>query len=264
MTRHVRWAELPASLRTLIEAGTGAVTRTEEVAEGLNCSLALVLHTDGGPLFLKGVRDDAGSLVERAQLACEQQVNPLVSGLGLCPEIRHACSGAGWHCLAFAYIPGAHPDLAPGSPDVAAVAAALRRLQHTQAPPLAVPPLTERFADHLQPGEAALLTGPYLLHTDTNPHNFLVGDDGTAHVIDWAMPACGPAWVDAAYTAVRLMECGHTGEQARAWLAGFVSWRDAEPKAVETFVDVVCRQWIAAVGAHDARPSNTRFRALLA
>lgn len=261
MTRHVQWAELPPSLRALIEAETGTVTRTEEVAEGLNCFLALVIHTGGGPLFLKGVR--TSSHAEHAQLTREQQVNPLVSGLGLCPEIRHAWSGAGWHCLAFVYVPGVHPALSPGSPDVDAVAAALRRLQHTQAPPLAVPPLTERYADQLLPGEAALLTGPYLLHTDTNPHNFLISDDGTAHVIDWAMPASGPAWVDAAYTAVRLMECGHTGEQARAWLAGFASWRDAEPKAVETFVDVVCRHWTATVGDHDARPSNARFLSLI-
>ncbi|QKW51332.1 phosphotransferase [Streptomyces buecherae] len=263
MTERVRWADLPAVLKRAIEARTGRITRTEEVPEGLNSSLALVLDTQHGEsVFLKGVR--TSSHADRAGLLQEQQVNALVSELGVGPGIRHSFECEGWHCLAFAYVSGAHANLGPASRDLPAVASTLQRVQEAPPPRLPLPRFAERFAAHLRPGEAEALGGPYLLHTDTNPHNLMIeATSGVAYIVDWAMPALGPAWIDVAYTAVRLMECGHTPEAARAWLAGFAAWRTAEPAAVETFVNVVCRHWIATVGERDAEPSNARFRSLL-
>lgn len=263
MTERVGWAELPVELRRLVERETGTVTGSEEVPEGLNCSLALVLDTGSGPLFLKGARSSAAEEVSR--LRREAQIGPTVSALGAAPAVRHRFEGEGWHCLAFDYVAGTHTDLTPGSADVAAVASVLRRLQDTPAPvELNLPVLADRFTGYLLPGEADALDGASLLHTDTNPHNFLTQDTAdTAYLIDWAMPALGPAWVDVAYTAVRLMECGHSADEARAWLAGFSSWRDADPKAVEVFVNATCRHWTAAVGERGAEPSNRRFRSLL-
>ncbi|MFE6780522.1 phosphotransferase [Streptomyces sp. NPDC057702] len=263
MTERVRWADLPAALRRVIEERTGRVVRTEEVPEGLNCSLALALDTRcGESLFLKGVR--MTSHADRAGLLREQQVNSLVSELGVGPGILHSFEYGGWHCLAFAYVRGAHADLGPGSRDLAAVASTLQRVQQAPPPRFPLPRLADRFAEHLLPGEAEALAGEHLLHTDTNPHNLLIEEaTGAAYVVDWAMPALGPAWVDAAYTAVRLMECGHTPRAARAWLAAFAAWRAAEPTAVEVLVNVVCRHWIATVGPRDAEPSNARFRSLL-
>lgn len=60
------------------------------------------------------------------------------------------------------------------------------------------PPLADQFTSYLLPGEAELLRGTASLHTDTNPHNIMIGNGGVAHVVD---PACA---------AVRLRERGRS------------------------------------------------------
>ncbi|MFE7134375.1 phosphotransferase [Streptomyces sp. NPDC057638] len=258
----VGWEELPRELRRAIEDRTGTVTATERVGAGLNSSTALIITTTrNGRLFLKGVRDDdtAGTTA----LRWEVLLNRTVRGVG--PTIRHSCHAGGWFCLAFILIEGRHADLGPQSGDLAAVGLALRRMHRLRTPDqAALPRFAQRFGAYLKPGEADRLTGGHLLHTDTNPHNIMIGHHGgTAYVIDWAMPAIGPAWIDPAYTAVRLMECGQSPDSALAWLSGFPHWRRADPRSVEVFVNVVCRQWTAAVGEKGAAASNNRFRQLL-
>ncbi|RLU85027.1 aminoglycoside phosphotransferase [Streptomyces griseocarneus] len=261
MIERVDWEALPAGLRGAVEEQAGRVTASEVVAEGLNCAAALVLTTDQGErLFLKGVRDSDAKAV--AALDCEARINGVVREV--CPTVHHRFRTGGWFCLAFAFIDGRHADLGPGTGDLAAVAVALRRMQTFGAGSFPAPPLADQFTSYLLPGEAELLSGTALLHTDTNPHNIMIGNgDGVAHVVDWAMPATGPAWVDPACTAVRLMECGQSPADALSWLGTFTSWRHADPKSVEAFVHVTCRHWTARVGERGAEPSNARFRHLL-
>ncbi|MBL1095932.1 phosphotransferase [Streptomyces coffeae] len=261
MIERVAWDDLPADLRAAVEARAGKVIAAETVAEGLNCAVALVLETAyGGSLFVKGVRhtDEPGM----AALQCEERINPTVGGIS--PLIRYRFDAAGWAALAFVFIDGRHADLAPGSGDLTAVAATMRRMHELRIPSFLIPPFADRLRDFLEPCEAEHLAGKHLLHTDTNPHNIMISTHGGhANVVDWAMPAIGPAWVDPAYTAVRLMECGQSPEDALAWLSGFTSWRDAEKRAVRAFVDATCRQWAATVGEGAAESSNARFRHLL-
>lgn len=261
MSERVVWDELPGSLREAVERRTGEVTDAVCVAEGLNCSLALVIRTRGsGTLFLKGVRtsDDAAM----AGLLCEERVNGVVQGVS--PAVRHRIEVPGWLALAFEHVDGRHVDYGPGSGDLDALTRTVRRMGHLPAPGVALPQLSDRFAGHLRPGEAAALKGSHLLHTDTNPHNVLVGASANASVIDWAMPALGPVWVDAAYMATWLMAYGHAPEEARAWLSGIPGWRDADRTAVEAFVNGTCRHWTAQVGEKDSGFSNARFQELLA
>ncbi|WP_171168745.1 phosphotransferase [Streptomyces sp. I05A-00742] len=250
----------PAISRNAVEGRAGRVIASESIAEGLSCTTALALTTErSGRLFFKGAREADAEAV--AALDWEARVNETV--LGVSPAIRHRFRGGGWSCLAFAYIEGRHADLSPGTKDLAAVTSALRRMQGLSNPALPTPRLADRFARYLLPGEAEHLSGPALLHTDTNPHNIMVSRKGTAYVVDWARAATGPAWLDPAWTAVRLMECGRAPADALAWLDGFASWRHADSRSVETFVNVTCRWWTTVVGEQAARRSNARFRYLL-
>jgi hypothetical protein len=255
------WGDLPAELRTAVEARTGKVAAAEGVEEGLNCSAALVLRTArNGPLFFKGVRhaDEPGM----AALRCEERINPTVGGIS--PTVRYRFDAGGWSALAFAHIDGRHADLGPRSKDLDAVAFTLKRMHDLRSPSFSVPQFADRLRKFCEPGEAEHLAGNHLLHTDANPHNIMIGHHGgDAYVVDWAMPAIGPVWVDPAYTAVRLMECGQSPDDALSWLDGFTSWRQADEQAVRVFVDATCRHWAATVGKGAAEPSNARFRYLL-
>ncbi|WP_405799246.1 phosphotransferase [Streptomyces sp. NBC_01506] len=259
MIERVEWEQLPAGLRVSVEVRTGAVVAAELVPQGLNCTVALALTTQRGPLFFKGVREDDTEGV--AALRWEEQLNPTVRGVS--PTIRHTFRSDGWYCAAFDYIEGRNADLGPGSADLDTVALTLHRMHQLRLPDLTIPPLADRFSGHLLPGEEQALAGGHLLHTDTNPHNIMISG-GNAYVVDWAMPAVGPAWVDAAYTAVRLMEYGQSPATALAWLNTIPSWRRADPKAVAAFTSATCRRWTATVGEKSAAASNTRIQHLTA
>jgi hypothetical protein len=252
----VEWVELPVAVRRAVAAEAGGVLAVAPVSAGFTCSFAARVDTPAGSLFVKGAPDAAGRAGQRWEVA----VAPLVAAAA--PALRWRVDVEGWELLAFDWVAGQHADLSPGSPDLALVADALAAVQGVAAPP-SVPQLADRLDGFLAAGERELLTGSSLLHTDTNPHNLLAGD-GRAWLVDWAMPAAGPAWVDVAYTAVRLLEEGASAEQALGWAARFPSWRAADPKAVEVFVSATCRQWEARVGVPGCRSSNERFAALAA
>ncbi|WP_260867919.1 phosphotransferase [Streptomyces sp. SAJ15] len=253
------WMSLPAAVRDTVESRTGPVVSTATIEEGLNCSLALSLRTaEGDALFVKGVRKDDRE--GRKAQVWEVTANPWVAGIG--PSLRWHVEAEGWFLLAFDYIDGRHAELGPDSDDYECVADLLQRMQGLPLPDTWVPSLSERFASFLPPWKAELLKGEHLLHTDINPHNVLITDGGRAHLVDWAMPAVGPVWVDAAYTAVRLMEGGTPPVTARRWLDRFRSWRQADAEAVRAFVEGTCRHWEHVAGNKAARHSNARFRAL--
>lgn len=259
MIERVEWERLPAVLRAAVEHRTGAVAAAESIGQGLNSAAALRLTTAEGTYFLKGVRaQDADGT---AGLAWEERVAPAVAAVS--PALRLAVHLAQWHVLVVDYVPGRTVDLSHGSPDTEAVATLMQRLGELPESPADVPQFTDRYAAHLLPGDAELLHGEHLLHTDTNPHNILVADD-VAHLVDWAMPALGPAWIDPALTAVRLMEDGQTAAAALDWLDRIPSWRQAPPAAAAAFVGVICRDWTARIGERAAEPSNARHRGLLA
>jgi Ser/Thr protein kinase RdoA (MazF antagonist) len=97
----------------------------------------------------------------------------------------------------------------------------------------------KRYAQYTE--DPALFDGDALLHTDLNPDNVLV--DSTAHLIDWAWPTRGPAWADPAVWVVRLIDAGHSPEQAEAWAAELPAWGEAPPAAVTCFARANAELW---------------------
>ncbi|MFD0384656.1 aminoglycoside phosphotransferase [Streptomyces stramineus] len=208
-------------------------------------------------MFVKGV--PAGYERGRSAQSWEVALNPAV--VGVSPRLLWRVEAAGWDLLGFEFVPGAHADLSPGSPDLPAVADVLTAAGGRRAP-AGVPPLTDRWSD-LDEEDLVLLAGDTLLHTDTNPHNLLVGA-GRGWLVDWALPAAGPAWVDVAFTALRLMECGeHSPESALDWAHQFDCWAGVDPRALAALEGATRRHRVAAVGERGARWANGVFASLL-
>jgi Ser/Thr protein kinase RdoA (MazF antagonist) len=91
-------------------------------------------------------------------------------------------------------------------------------------------PSPEQFAGHT------------LLHTDLAPHNVLITD--RAHLIDWAWPTRGAAWIDPAVLILRLMEAGHTATTADEWArANLPAWTAAHPAPVTAFSAANAALW---------------------
>ncbi len=109
--------------------------------------------------------------------------------------------------LGFELLTGSTADFAPGSPDLPKVVGALERLVRTPCPKLPLKEVAQRWAPYTDPAALPLLHGDHLLHTDMAPHNVIV-DDHAAHLIDWAWPTRGPAWVAPAVRVLRLLEAG--------------------------------------------------------
>lgn len=258
MEPHIEWGDLPAGVRQAIQSRCGEVISAETVAEGSTCRMALILTTSRHHLFVKGVPTDAFPPLD-AQLT-EVNINRAVQSVS--PAVRWETIADDWHLIAFEYVDGRHADLRPGSADLRTVADLLKRAQACRAPGgYRVPPLIARYHSFLSHGDAGALEGAALLHTDTNPHNLLI-TERRGYLVDWAMPAVGPSWVDPAQTAVRLMDAGCTPVQARAWLSQFPDWERASRDARERFIEVVCRQATAALG-EGARHIHKTFRSLL-
>lgn len=67
--------------------------------------------------------------------------------------------------------------------------------------------------------------------------------DDRAHIIDWAWPTRGAAWIDPAILILRLLEAGHTLVEADAFAQRFPSWRTAPAEAKEAFAAANAAVW---------------------
>ena len=157
--------------------------------------------------------------------------------------------------LAFQSIDDArHADCSPGSPDLDRVVAVLRELAAIGCPDL--PELRhapQRWARYTATGDdPALLDGGALLHTDFTPLNILVSPSGT-HIVDWAWPTTGAAFIDPACLLIRAMVTGHDAQQAEALAARCPGWTDADPAAIDVFARVNVNLW-DEIARDDPRP----------
>jgi hypothetical protein len=250
---HIAWADLPAAVRAAVTTRIGPVAAARDVPHGYNCRHASILHTGSGPVFVKAATGPECTAAHDR----EQTTAPYVAPVA--PALLWRTHADGWDIVAFEAVPDArHADLTPGSPDLPLLAAALRASTAIPAP-AGLPQYTSRFPD-ADPADATLLHGDTLVHGDINPHNVVIS--GRAWLVDWATPTRGPAWADVAEAAIRLMEDGHSAEQAHAWAAAVPAWRTAGPSAIKAWAEARCRAWTARIGERGAASSNARHQAL--
>ncbi len=252
--RHTDWDELEAPVRLAIEDRTGPVRAARTVSTGLNSQLAVILDTDAGTVFVKGLPLAHPGAVRQER---EAMINPHVPVVA--PRLLWHERAVGWDLLAFEYIDGArHADYRPGSPDLPRVIGAMHRLAGIGCPELPVKQARQRWAAYVD-GEADLdmLDGDALLHTDFNPLNILLGPDRT-WIIDWAWPTRGAAFIDPACFLIRLMAAGHSPSQAEALAAQCLGWRQASPIAIDMFALASTRLY-DEIAREDPQPSKQRL-----
>lgn len=278
-----RWAELPAHVRTVVLDHVGQVVEATEIQQGATSDLSTVLHTATGPdVFIKGVR---GVSVRMRWLRNEITAGAMAAGIA--PAVVFHADVDDWLLVGFEHLTGRTASLAPGSPDLRAVATAIGKLSTITAPGLR--PLGDRWtltdawiklADTnpevvngwdvgTMAGQAALITGlvdgDCLLHTDLHGEQFLIDDNGAAHVVDWAFPARGAAWVDSAFLVLRLIEAGHSPEDAEHWALQLPGFADVDgAAALDSFSAFIAGLWTTwAVGDKPPRGAASRSRLTL-
>ncbi|MBB4695544.1 phosphotransferase [Paractinoplanes abujensis] len=198
------------------------------VETGVISDVAVVLGTSTGRFFCKGAA--AGNpmgWMHRNEARINACLPPPL------PRLRWQVERDDWLLLGFEYVAGRHPDLAPGSSDLPAMATALSAMASklTPCPAVRVQPATVRWADHIP---AEMVDGDTLIHTDVTPYNFLLHDGGVT-LVDWSMPCRGAAWIDTALMVIRLVRAGHSPEQAEGWAGLVPVWSAARREAVDAF-----------------------------
>ncbi|WP_067471623.1 hypothetical protein [Actinomadura hibisca] len=238
--------ELPEAARTIVHRRCGDLRAVEAVPVGQS-AFKFVLTTELGRVFLKGTTGPRAAIEARVQ----PHLPPIAPRL-----LWHEETGD-LHLLAFEHIEGRYPDLRLASPDLALIADALGRLSFCQVPDLPVLPAERRFGPLTDPASAALLTGRALVHTDPVKENFLI-HDGRVTIVDWAWPTFGAAWLDTLSMAVRLIEAGHSLDQAHQWAGQIPAWHDATPDALAAYATVR-----AAVARRNGNPIERTWNLFL-
>lgn len=247
MNRRVSWNALPDALRYRIEAEAGAFVGEEPVATGHNCLIGMILHTTRGRFFVKGVPADHARAVWNQ--ANEATVNPYLRPVA--PALTFRVQTREWDVLGFEYLTGhRHADLSPGSPDLGAVAAALRTLAGVQAPQgVSLLRIEDRWRDY---GDSlSVLAGSTVAHTDLHHHNIMIGD--SARLVDWAWPTLAAPWIDTACVGLQMITAGHQPGGAEAWCQQLPPYAAASERAVSVFVSAARRLW-TDISSADPQP----------
>lgn len=235
------WTELPEAITAAIEQRTGPITGVRAAPTGNHADIAATVHTAGGTVFVKAARklDADRDGPEVRSLRRESMIAPHVRQLA--PRLLWQAEAGEWLALGFTYVPGRTATFAPGSPDLDALAKIVNELQATPCPDVVDLRVEQRwasFADDVTP-----MSGDAFLHTDLNPNNLIISDDGSVHAVDWALASRGAAWVEVGQLMPWLILDGHSPRQADAWATRIPSWQRAAPDAINLYSRLAVEFW---------------------
>ena len=225
----------------LIEKHTGPVTSTGDMTDGFNSQIALVVN---GSTFVKGLRADHPRVWTQDR---ERGINPHVRHVSA--RLLWSEQSAGWDLNGFEYLRGRPAAYAPGSDDLALIAAMMTRF------PLAPDDVELKRAEQRWSAyheRSDLFAGDGLVHTDWSPSNILVGTR-RAVMVDWAWPTRGASWVDPACWVVWLIVAGHDSAQAEQQAMKVPAFRQAPQPAVTAFAEAQAAMW-ADIGESAPHP----------
>jgi hypothetical protein len=236
LTRISYW-NLPMVVRNKIEDTTGIVTSADSLGDGLNSSVAALLHTSKGRFFVKALPSEHRWVWTQAR---EAEIAPYVSAVAsaLCTRVVDL----GWDVLIFDALDGYQADYAPGSADLGHVVDLLTRIGELPCPPVTLRHAEQRLQAYAEPTDLRHFAGNALLHTDLNNANVIIGDD-RARIVDWGWATRGAAWLDAGYWVIWLIASGHDPRSAEQWAAKVPAWRSAPAQGVTAFAKANVRIW---------------------
>ncbi|MFD0685363.1 phosphotransferase family protein [Actinomadura fibrosa] len=243
------WPDLPAEVLDAVTARTGPVHRVEPAPAGNHADIAATIHTTDGRLFVKAARrtvpDTDGPEVR--SLRWEAAINPHVTEYA--PRLHWTVEAGGWLLLAFEHVQARHADYAPGSPDLDIVAKIIEGLQAHPLPGVLERKRVERRWESM--GDMTPLAGSTLLHADLNPANVLLGDDGTAYVVDWTFAGRGAAFLEMALLIPWLLQAGHTPAAAEHWVSRFPAWTSTASVTIDLFARAFADKWRANLATNN-------------
>jgi len=243
----IDWDDLTGDVRSAIESQTGPVLKAETAADGRNCEIAAFVYTPTARVFVKGLHTgQRGAWTQQM----EAMINPYIAPLA--PRLLWQIETGPWQILGFEFIDGRHADYSPRSHDLPKVIQAMRLLGEIPCPDLPLKRAEDSWAAYVDDTSAPeLLRGDSLLHTHYNPLNILIND--TAHIIDWAWPTRGAAWIDPACLVLRLMAAGHSPHEAEAWARQVPAWSTGSRHAINMFAAANANLWTEIVN-NDPQP----------
>ncbi|QBI53406.1 aminoglycoside phosphotransferase family protein [Streptomonospora litoralis] len=248
------WARLPEPARTAFEAEFGRVRSTTSRPAGLTVGIASTVVTDRNTVFVKAIpaRSPAAPSYRR-----ELAIADAMPEHGPAPRLLWV-SDAGWITLVWEYLPGRHVALLLEADEVMAALVSMRQtLRHV---PVELPAITDdgeklavllaaarRVIADPPPGLAHVdlyrravirareddFAGAALVHADPATSNMIATDDGV-RLVDWALAARGPTWIDPALLIAPLIEAGYSPAAAEAWAARHhPDWAAAPRRALD-------------------------------
>lgn len=235
MTAKAGWDSLTPHALEAVEAHTGTILGVETLTDGFNSEITAIVQTaNEGRLFVKGLRSDHPRVWTQDR---EAIVNPHVTPIA--PRLRWQVDAGGWNLLGFDHLEARTADYTPGSPDLVKVIDALCHLGRLRCDGLPIKRAEDRWSAYSD--TPSLFAGEALLHTDWNPTNVLVDD--TAHLVDWAWPTYGAAWIDPACWVVWLVTEGHTPSGAEDLVTSIPAWTAAPHAGLDAFAAAQARMW---------------------
>lgn len=246
----VAWDTLPAETHEAVQEVTGPIVQAESLVRKRTPGVAAVLkERDGQRTFFKGVLEGSP---EHSRLNRERLTNGRMPYSVPAPSMMMPVWAGGWAGLLFEYVDGRHPDLSPGSPDIAGAVSMLRELSDTRAwsglPPVEedMPKLRESakvteslsaadqrmYAAALDDFDPACLSGECAVHYDLHPENMRIADDGRVSAIDWESAYMGAPWIDSLMLAMILVIVGHSPDEAEKAISAVPAYAKAPDAAL--------------------------------
>jgi Ser/Thr protein kinase RdoA (MazF antagonist) len=139
------------------------------------------------------------------------------------------------------------------------VAALQEKAYRLLSKPPGLVPACDRYAAALDQFDIGALHGDTMLHYDLHAGNLRVTGE-RVRVIDWSFACRGAGWIDAALLAPRLIEAGHTPQQADGLLSGVPHWNQVQGPVVTGLAALwtMFREYKALFGPEDTREFRMR------